>query len=325
MTTTNPPTVPTTARSQPLTAGARRGGAVSARYRRPFRLGRGNGAHYLLIAPALVLSLSVVLLPAVFTAITAFTDFNGVDIHANFVGLGNFREILADSLFWEALRHNVIWTALFLTVPVVLGMGTALLLLRRPRVRSLYQVLFLLPYVMAAITNGIIWLNIIYSPTAGLLAYLQQHGIDLPSPIANPSTALFGVAAVDIWHYWGFLTVVYLAALRQTPAEQVEAALLEGANGLQLFRYVYLPNIWATVQLMFVMIIIFSFLAFDYVYLMTQGGPAHGTEMLSTYAYTFAFATFSFGKAAAVGLVMSLFGLFASFIFAAISRRDLTA
>jgi raffinose/stachyose/melibiose transport system permease protein len=127
---------------------------------------------------------------------------------------------------------------------------------------------------------------------------------------------------VDIWHFWGFLTVVYLAALRQTPIDQVEAALVEGANGWQVFRYVYLPSIRPTLQLMWVMIVIFSFLAFDYVYLLTQGGPANSTEMLSTYAYTAAFSAFQFGKAAAVGLVMSGFGLLSSFLFVWLSRKD---
>ena len=118
---------------------------------------------------------------------------------------------------------------------------------------------------------------------------------------------------------------MYLAALRQTPQELVEAARVEGANGWQLFRHIYLPSIRPTVQLMFVMIIIFSFLTFDYIYLLTGGGPAHATEMLSTYAYTFAFLTFQFGKASAVGLVMSLFGLSASFLYVWLSRKDIGA
>jgi raffinose/stachyose/melibiose transport system permease protein len=154
---------------------------------------------------------------------------------------------------------------------------------------------------------------------------LRDYGFPIRSPLGNLNTALYTVATVDIWHYWGFLTVVYLAALRQTPYDQVEAAMVEGANGWQLFRHVYFPSIRPTVQLMFVMIIIFSFMTFDYIYLLTGGGPAHATEMLSTYAYTFAFMTFQFGKASAVGLMMSLFGLLASFLYVWLSRKDIAA
>lgn len=307
-----------TAQRDSRTAAATPRSVVARRRRRSFK-------HHLLLAPAMLLSASVVVIPAVLTIVAAFTDWNGVASSARWVGLANFRDIVADDVFWTAVTNNLKWTGLFLTIPVAIGLGVAWLLLRRPRTRTVYQVIFLIPYVLAPITNAVLWLNIIYDPTSGLVGYLQSSGLDVSAPLSNLDGALYAVAAVDIWHFWGFLAVVYLAALRQTPVEQIEAALVEGASAPQLFRYVYFPNIRATVQLMFVMIIIFSFLVFDYVYLLTGGGPAHSTEVLSTYAYTFAFATFQFGKAAAVGLIMSAFGLVASFLYTRLSRRDIVA
>jgi len=280
-------------------------------------------AHYLLLAPALLLSMAIVLLPGIFTAATSLTDWDGVSTTPEFVGLDNYIEIFADPIFRTAVKNNVIWTLLFVSIPVVVGLGVAMLLLTRPRTRALYQVIFLLPYVMAAITNAMVWLNMIYSPISGLVGFLNKRGIPIDSPLASTDWAIYAVAAVDMWHYWGFLLVVYLAALRQTPVEQVEAAQLEGANSWQVFRYVYLPNIKPTMQLMFVMITIFSFLTFDYIFLMTQGGPANSTEMLSTFAYSLAFATFQFGKAAAVGIVMGLFGLVAAVLYTRLSRRGM--
>ena len=284
--------------------------------------GRRSGKFYLMIAPALLLSGVVVLVPGILTAVAAFTDWDGLGLRPAWAGLANFREIFADPVFRRSLRDNLVWTALFLTIPVVIGLLTAMLLLRRRRTRTVYQVIYLIPYVLAPITNAVLWLNIIYNPISGVIGYFRNHGWAIDNPLAGTNTALYAVAGVDIWHFWGFLTVVYLAALRQTPIDQVEAALVEGANGWQVFRYVYLPSIRPTLQLMWVMIIIFSFLAFDYVYLLTQGGPANSTEMLSTYAYTAAFSAFQFGKAAAVGLVMSGFGLLSSFLFVWLSRKD---
>jgi raffinose/stachyose/melibiose transport system permease protein len=284
--------------------------------------GRRSGKFYLMVAPALLLSGVVVLIPGVLTAVAAFTDWDGLGLHPAWVGLANFREIFADPVFRHSLRDNLVWTALFLTIPVVIGLLTAMLLLRRKRSRTVYQVIYLIPYVLAPVTNAVLWLNIIYNPLSGVIGYFRNHGSAIDNPLASTNTALYAVAGVDIWHFWGFLTVVYLAALRQTPIDQVEAALVEGANGWQVFRYVYLPSIRPTLYLMWVMIIIFSFLAFDYVYLLTQGGPANSTEMLSTYAYTAAFSAFQFGKAAAVGLVMSGFGLLSSFLFVWLSRKD---
>ena len=288
----------------------------------PGRWRRRRGVYYLMVAPALLLSGLVVVVPGVLTAVAAFTDWDGLGLRPNWIGWTNFRDIFTDPVFLQALKNNFIWMALFLTVPVAIGLVTALLLVKRGRSRTVYQVVFLIPYVLAPITNAILWLNIIYNPISGLVGYLRGHGWEVSSPLADLHTAIYAVAGVDVWHFWGFLTVVYLAALRQTPVDQVEAALVEGANGWQLFRYVYLPSIRSTLQLMSVMIVIFSFLAFDYVYLLTQGGPAHATEMLSTYAYTAAFSAFQFGKAAAVGLVMSGFGLLSSFVFVWLSRKE---
>jgi raffinose/stachyose/melibiose transport system permease protein len=275
-----------------------------------------------MIAPALLLSGLVVLLPGILTAVAAFTNWDGLGLHPAWVGFANLREIFTDPVFLKSLGDNFIWMALFLTIPVAIGLLTAMLLLRRKRSRTVYQVIFLIPYVLAPITNAVLWLNIIYNPISGVVGFIRNHGWNIDNPLASVHTAIYAVASVDIWHFWGFLTVVYLAALRQTPLDQVEAALVEGANGWQVFRYVYLPSIKPTLQLMWVMIVIFSFLAFDYVFLLTQGGPANSTEMLSTYAYTAAFSAFQFGKAAAVGLVMSGFGLISSFLFVWLSRKD---
>lgn len=280
---------------------------------------RSNWVHYVLLLPALLLSISIVVVPGFFTLVTSFTSWDGVSEEMQFVGTENFKEIFADPVFWTAITNNVKWTLLFLTIPVFIGLLVALLLLRRPRSRTTFQTFFLLPYVMAAAVNAVIWLNMIYSPISGLVGVLQDMGLKFDNPLTNTDTALYAVAAVDIWHYWGYLLIIYLAAMRQVPHEQVEAAQVEGANTFQIFRYVYLPGISSALKMTLVMIVIFSFLTFDYVYLMTQGGPANSTEILATYAYTFAFSTFQFGKAAAVGLIMSAFGLIAAAVYARVS------
>ena len=292
---------------------------------------RWSFQYYLLLAPAVLLSVAVVLAPGLMTAYVAFTDWNGVSLSMNWIGTVNFAKIFADRVFWQALGNNVRWTLLFLTVPVGIGLLTAMLLLKRGRTRTVYQMIYLGPYVLAPVTNAILWLNIILNPVSGLLRHVRHLFprnsplAPLRSPLGSPDTALYFVALVDIWHYWGFLTVIYLAALRQTPQELVEAATVEGAGVLQLFRFIYLPTILPTVLLMFVIITIFSFLTFEYVYIMTGGGPAHGSEMLSTYAYTLAFNALQYGKAAATGLVMSFFGLVASVFYVWMSRREVSA
>lgn len=288
-----------------------------------FRRGRTNTlAYHLLSLPAVLLSAAIILVPAIQTIYSAFTKWNGISSTKEWIGLQNFKELAGDWVFKQAIANNFKWTLLFVTIPVLVAMIASVLMARFHIGSKSFQVIYLVPYLLAPTTNAIIWLNMIFSPNAGLVGFLQKLGWTITSPLGSMDTALVGVAAVDIWHYWGFLTVIFLAALRQTPQDQLEAAELDGANGFQTFFSIYLPNIAPTVRLMLILIVIYSFMTYDYIYLMTSGGPAHATEVLSTYAYTLAFSAFKFGKAAAVSLVMGLFGSFAAFFYTWFSRKE---
>lgn len=285
---------------------------------------RTGSSHYLFIAPALALSVTIVLLPALLTFVVAFTDWDGAS-RPMFVGLKNFGAVFSDPVFWGALFDNVQWTVMFLTVPMAMALIAASILMSRKRSSSVYQIILLLPYVLSPVANALIWQNIVFDPVSGLLGFVSRNFFPLTNPLTDTRTALYAVAGVDIWHFWGYLTVVFFAAMRQTPEDQLEAAFIEGANGWQVFWNVTLPNIIPTVALMVVLVTIFSFLTFDYIYLITQGGPARSTEMLSTFAYAFAFTSFQVGKAATVALVMSFFGLVASVLYVRLSRSELEA
>jgi raffinose/stachyose/melibiose transport system permease protein len=283
---------------------------------------RRHWRYYPFVLPALLLSALVVLLPAVLTVIVAMTEWDGVS-RPVWVGLTNLRDLIGDFTFWRALLNNVRWMVIFLTIPMILALSVAAVLQSRNRSYAAYQTIFLLPYVLSPIANASIWSNMIFDQLSGVFGYLRAHGVPLRNPLGNVHSALYAVAAVDIWHFWGYLAVVFVAAMRQVPADQLEAAYLEGASGWQIFRRVTLPNMAPTIALMFVMVTIFSFLTFDYVFLMTGGGPARATELLSTLAYGFAFRSFEVGKAAAVALCMSLFGLLAAVAYVRVNRESL--
>lgn len=280
--------------------------------------------YYLLMAPAIILSICVVLIPSITTIVSSFTDWNGISSEMNCVGFSNYIELIGNSTFVKALTNNCAWMVMYLTVPVLLAMIAAYCLLKRKRGRAIFQTLFLLPYVIAPIANALIWLNMIYSPLTGVFGFMKNvlGWTWVTSPLTSTKSALVGVAIVDIWHYWGYLAVVFLAALRQTPTDYIEAATMDGCNGRQLFRYIYFPNMLPTFKLMMVLIVIQSFLQFDYVYLLTSGGPAHATEMLGTLTYNYSFSLFQFGKAAAIAVMMSILGLIASVIYARLSRNE---
>ena len=270
--------------------------------------------HRLYVLPTLLINVVIIAVPGLLTIFLAFFEWDGITT-PSFVGLGNFEALWNDSVFWTALTNNIIWTLIFLTVPIAMGLLAATMMLVARRGSTYFQVIYFLPVIIATAITARIWQGMIYSPITGIAGLLQRMGLDVANPLAETSTALYGIATVDLWHWWGFLCVIFFAALRQVPAEQVEAARVEGATFFQIIRYVLLPGIRPTITLMMIMTIIWSFLVFDFVYILTQGGPAFSSEVLSTFAYRSAFYDLAVGKAAAISVVISLFGLAATIFY----------
>jgi raffinose/stachyose/melibiose transport system permease protein len=275
----------------------------------------------LFLLPALAINVVIILIPAMFTVAMAFVDWDGVGT-PTYVGLDNFRAIFADPVFFTALLNNIKWTLIFLTIPIAIGLLASSLLLMARRGRTFFQVVYFLPVIIATVVVARVWQGMIYNPESGLVGWLKLHGVVLSDPLAAPPTALYAVASVDLWHWWGFLAVIFFAALRRVDTAQIDAALLDGANFVQLMRYVLLPAIRPTITLMMIMTVIWSFLAFDFVYVLTQGGPAYSSEVLSTLSYRYAFYNYTIGPAAAVALVISFFGLTATVFYVRVQQKE---
>lgn len=271
--------------------------------------------------PAVLINVVIILLPAVLTFAAAFVAWDGVGMPV-WVGLQNFQHVFDDPVFWSALSNNLVWTLIFLTVPVAMAIVMAAALLLAPRGRLVVQSIIFLPRILAVAVIGRIFQGMIYSPATGVLAWLNGHGFSFADPLADPDRSLYAVAAVDIWHWWGFLAVVFLAAMRQISVDQIEAARLDGAGFLALLRYVLLPGIRPTFVLMLILTVIWSFQVFEFIFIVTRGGPAYGSEVLATLAYRHAFFDGDVGQAAAVACVMSLFGLCATALYLRLQSRD---
>ncbi|MBD8556020.1 sugar ABC transporter permease [Rhizobium sp. CFBP 8762] len=277
--------------------------------------------HRLYVLPTLIINVAIIAIPALVTVMLAFFEWDGIS-DPLFVGLDNFRALWDDSVFWTALTNNIIWTVIFLIVPIAMGLLAATMMLVARRSSSFFQVIYFLPVIIATAITGRVWQGMIYSPVTGVTGLLQRYGMDIANPLTETSTALYGIAVVDLWHWWGFLCVIFFAALRQVPSEQIEAARVEGASFFQTMRYVLLPGIMPTITLMMIMTVIWSFLVFDFVYILTQGGPAYSSEVLSTFAYRSAFYDLAVGKAAAISVVISLFGLAATVLYIRVQAKE---
>ena len=273
------------------------------------------------LIPALVINVVIILIPALLTIAMAFFEWDGLST-PTWVGLDNFRTIFADPVFFSALFNNIKWTLIFLIVPMAMGLLAASLLLFVRRGRTFFQAVYFLPVIIATVVVARVWQGMIYNPESGIVGWLKIYGLSLSDPLASPSTALYAAAAVDLWHWWGFLAVIFFAALRQIDSAQIESAQMEGANFMQLMRYILVPAIRPTITMMMIMTVIWSFLAFDFVYVLTQGGPAYASEMLSTLSYRYAFYDYAMGPAAAVALVISFFGLVATVFYVRVQQSE---
>jgi raffinose/stachyose/melibiose transport system permease protein len=278
-----------TATAAPLTAsGARRA-----------RL-RAAVVGWAFLAPLLVLNLLVVLGPSVATVYYSFTDWSGLG-PATFIGLDNYVKAFGDAKVHQALLHNLVWFVLFLTVPMAMGLLGAYLLSQVRRFQMLFRALYFIPYVVASVVNAAVW-KMLLSPTSGIA---HQFGVD-QSWLGDTSTSLLSVNFVVDWHWWGFLAVIFLSAMQGVDPALYDAARVDGASRWQQYRNVTLPGIRPTMVFIVLMTVIWSLKAFDYIFIMTQGGPAGSSEVVSTLMYKQAFNEYSAGYAAALGLSMTL-------------------
>jgi raffinose/stachyose/melibiose transport system permease protein len=258
------------------------------------------------ILPLLIVNAVVIIIPSVSGILYAFTDWNGIG-DANWIGLANFQKLFQDPIFFKAFTNNVIYTSLFLIIPIFMGLLGAYLLAGITHGQVIFRLIYFIPYMFSSVINTQIWRYLLH-PRYGIGAELAKYGITfLDFPIfGRRDTALYGIVFVDGWHWWGFLVVIYLAAMTQVDKELYEVARLDGATRFQQFRFVTLPSIRPT--LIFTMLIIFigTTLVFDHVYILTGGGPAHASEVMATYLYTQAFQNFDVGYAASIGVMLAL-------------------
>ncbi len=262
---------------------------------------------YGFILPAFIIHLCIITLPSLSTLVMSLFDWNGLG-KAKFIGFDNFVEIFTkDSVVKLAVIHNLEWLAVFVTVPLILGFIVAILVSRIKRFQMFLRTVYFMPYVISAVVAGRIW-TAYMNPFYGLNTIFGKMGFEKLSKVlwlGEPKIALFSVAFVDNWHWWGFVMVLFLGALQQVDPTLYEAARVDGANSLQELIHVSIPGIRQTIAFVLIMTIMWSFLTFDYVYVMTNGGPANSTEILATWIYKNAFVKYRAGYANALCVLQS--------------------
>jgi raffinose/stachyose/melibiose transport system permease protein len=271
---------------------------------------------WLFLAPAITVYSFVIIYPTIYTIWLSLHAWDGISPRMRYVGWQNFVDLFTyDRVFWIAFKNTAIWAAGGVAIPMTLGLLLALFLNRSFRGSKAFRAVFYLPAILSLSLTGLVW-SWIYHPTLGLLNQLLT-GIGLESWtrawLAEPGIALYPMMIAAAWHNTGLPMVLYLAGLQTIPNDAIEAARLDGASRMQVFRYMTLPLLRETHLVVFAIMMINSLKVYDIIYVMTYGGPANQTQVLSTWMY---FQTFNFNKVGS-GTAIAVLLLAFTAIFAA--------
>ncbi|MDN4573409.1 ABC transporter permease [Pandoraea cepalis] len=259
---------------------------------------------WLLLSPALVLLVAFTHYPAVATLWHSFFSTGRAGMPSVFVGAENYRLLIDDPVFWQALRNNLLFALVTVPAAMTLAIAMALWVHRQVPGRTLLRLAYFTPAILPMIAVANIWL-FFYTPQYGLIAQISQAlGWGDHNWLGQPDTALPALMVVTIWKEAGFFMIFYLAALQQISPTLAEAAALEGASRWQFFRRVQWPLLMPTTVFVVINAVINAFRLVDHIIVMTRGGPDNATQLLLYYIYQVAFSFWDTSYAAALTVVL---------------------
>nr|WP_234320312.1 sugar ABC transporter permease [Streptomyces sp. SBT349] len=278
-----------------------------------------------MIAPVVLVIGAIVGWPLVRGVFLSLTDADEANVERRigvntlpatyeFVGLENYTDILGDDTFWDRLGWTVVWTVGCVALTFAIGLALANMLNREFRGRAAYRMALILPWAIPAFVSVFAW-RMLYNERNGMLnSLLEGGGIDGIAWLSDPTWAKVAVIAVNVWLGVPFMLIAMLGALQSIPAEQYEAAEMDGANAWQRFRHITLPGVRPVAMTVVLLSTIWTFNMFPVIFLLTRGGPAGSTDILVTEAFRLAFVASprDFATSAAWGvLILVLLVLFA--------------
>ena len=258
------------------------------------------------LAPALLLYGIFALYPALKTFQVSLTSWHGVTRELPFVGLDNFRALADDQIFRDTIGHTVQFMVLggVILFPMALFLAYAT---SEPLVGArTFRFIILAPVALSVATAALLW-KFVLNPNFGLLnGVLGAVGLgSLERPwLGDTATAMPAVVLATLWHGIGTWMIFFAAAITRVPPELKEAARIDGASSLRIFRHIVFPLIWDVSRILLILWIIGALQAFAFIYAMTGGGPLNATNVFGTYLYQVAFSEARYGYAAAIAVVM---------------------
>ncbi|MCC7447874.1 MAG: sugar ABC transporter permease [Anaerolineae bacterium] len=273
---------------------------------------------YLYLLPAVLFVGVFLLYPAIYTFYISLTKWNGLEA-PQFVGLQNYVQFLEDPVFQTSFTNTVFWVIGTILLPVLWGLGMALLI-TRIKFEGVFKTIFYLPYAISATSTSVIWAFML-APNGAINTFLHAVGLDAwaRSWLISPPWHTIMMLVAYTWQTTGTNMVLFSVGLQAIPTDPVEAAKIDGANGWQSFRHVIFPLLRPITTVVVTLAVINSFKVFDLIWVMTQGGPYRSSETLVVTMYRESFVLFNLGNGAAIASLLSLI----VFVFSAIYLRQM--
>lgn len=253
--------------------------------------------------PAIILYSIVVIYPLASGAWLSLTNNSG-GARSDFIGIENYQTLLANPQIWNALRNTLVYAVVVVIFQNLFGLMFARALYYRPRIRRVAIVLILLPTLVASVMAAFIF-SYIFAPDGALNRFLEAIGLGALQHVwlGDPSTALYAIAAVNVWGFAGYSAIIYLAGYVAISPELLDAAEIDGATGFRRFRYIEWPLITPALTVNLALNVIGALRVFELPLVMTKGGPANSTTTLNMLIYADLFGgTGGFAYATAVAL-----------------------
>ncbi len=280
-----------------------------ARHARPARTtsaqARRQRAGLLFVLPSVTFVGLFFIVPLIITAFMSLHNWPLLgDRH--FIGLGNYRTLISDTMFWNSLIFTIKYTVVITPIIVVVAFGLALLVRQHIPGVAIFRTAYFLPVVIGLSTASIMWIYMFNDQSGVFDGILQGLGL-IKAPIewlADPNGALLSVIFMVVWKAVGSTMLFFVIGLQAIPDDLYEAARMDGAGRWALTRYITLPLLRRIFALALVLSVIGSFLAFDQFYIITQGGPQNSTISIVYWIYNTSFTYFKLGYGAALSLVL---------------------
>jgi multiple sugar transport system permease protein len=261
---------------------------------------------YMMIFPAVLVILLIGLFPIIYTLIVSVQNITMMDEDTTFNGLIHYRALMSDVRFWQSLGHTIFFMAIALPAELLLGLALAYLFLDRMPGKQVFVALLVMPVVISPIVAGATWRLLFdtrFGPVNQVLGWFAGEPVTILWTI-DPLFVYPAILIAEIWQWTPFMFLLLLAALSNVDKSQLEAAEIDGAGFVRVFRTIVLPAIWPVLAIAVLIRALDLFRLFDVVWALTRGGPGTRTETFSIYAYVQGFKQFETSYTSAMAFVV---------------------